>query len=214
MGWDPGAVDIARMLSRQLGAPLRATYVSRLVIECNRSLGHPRLWSEFTRDLGESDKRALVERVWLRHRDRVRALIESTPSHVTVVHVGVHTFTPSLDGRPRTTDLGLLYDPRRATERAFAERWLRSMKAGKGDGLRVHRNRPYRGDSDGLVTALRSEFDPRRYLGFELEISQRLATRGRARDTSIRVSAGLREAMGKAEGNRRAGGSGTLLLTA
>jgi hypothetical protein len=44
----------------------------------------------------------------------------------------------------------------------------------------VHRNAPYRGTADGLPTLLRREYSVRKYVGIELEVSQRIAqSRGR-----------------------------------
>ena len=38
IGWDPGAADVARLLSQNLNAPLVLSGYSRLVIDCNRPL--------------------------------------------------------------------------------------------------------------------------------------------------------------------------------
>ena len=92
-----------------------------------------------------------------------------------VVHVGVHTFTPVWRGRRRTTDVGLLYDPDRPTEAPLAATWTAALRRDRvSRSLTVHRNRPYRGWTDGLTTTLRSEFPPERYSGIELELSQAL----------------------------------------
>jgi hypothetical protein len=40
--------------------------------------------------------------------------------------------------------------------------------------LRVRRNRPYRGTSDGLTTHLRRRFAAKDYAGIELELNQAL----------------------------------------
>jgi predicted N-formylglutamate amidohydrolase len=38
IGWDPGAAEVARLLSKNLNAPLVLSGYSRLVIDCNRPL--------------------------------------------------------------------------------------------------------------------------------------------------------------------------------
>lgn len=68
-------------------------------------------------------------------------------------------------------DVGLLYDPGRTGERDLCLAWKREIEAARPD-LRVRRNAPYRGVSDGHVTALRKRF-PQGYLGLELEVNQR-----------------------------------------
>ena len=86
---------------------------------------------------------------------------------------------PSCAGARRDFEIGLLYDPRRAGERALARSWQKRLREFAPE-LRVRRNAPYRGDADGLTTALRRDFGPREYLGLELELNQRaLARTGR-----------------------------------
>jgi predicted N-formylglutamate amidohydrolase len=178
-GWDPGSDELGRGLARGLGlsldAPLVAQRISRLLVECNRSLGHRALWSEFSRGLGDAEKAALLERHWRAHRAAVRARVDQAPAGALVVHVGVHTFTPVWQGRARGTDIGILYDSRRPAERELAGRWKRGLvRTPATAALRVHLNRPYRGWTDGLTTTLRGELAPDRYLGLELEVSQGL----------------------------------------
>jgi hypothetical protein len=57
----------------------------------------------------------------------------------------------------------------------------------------VRRNAPYRGDSDGLTSALRRERSAERYLGIELELNQRLiATAAQRRAVAAAIAALLR----------------------
>ena len=48
-GFDPGALTMARELAKAFKAPLFVSTVSRLLVDLNRSIGHPRLYSEATR---------------------------------------------------------------------------------------------------------------------------------------------------------------------
>jgi len=172
-GWDAGALTFARELARALGAPLFACTTTRLLIDLNRSLGHPRLFSEWSRELPAIERDALVERWWRPHRAALEDFIlEQSPRRVTVLHLSVHSFTPRWQGRARPVDVGLLYDPARDRERGFARAWQRSLQALRSE-LRVRRNQPYRGNADGLTSALRERFPEQRYLGLELELSQR-----------------------------------------
>jgi predicted N-formylglutamate amidohydrolase len=183
--WDPGALDLARAIARAAGAPLVATTVSRLVVECNRSIGHPQLFSEFTRPLSRDERTRLLDRYYHPHRGAVEAVVRSAlRSHARVVHVGVHTFTPVMNGRTRSADVGLLYDPRREEEVAFCEVWLHALHW-EAPALRVKKNYPYRGWSDGLTTTLRGKFGARRYLGLELEVNQALALGAARRRTDV-----------------------------
>lgn len=172
-GFDPGALAIARQLATLSARPLYATRVSRLLIEPNRSIGHPRVWSEFTRRLSDSEKSGLLERFYAPHHELVEeaARAEMTRSGL-VLHIAIHSFTPTLDGEIRRADIGLLYDPARTRERALAKQWQKLLSERLPE-LRVRRNYPYRGASDGLTTSLRKRLG-NRYLGFEVEINQAL----------------------------------------
>ena len=172
-GWDPGALPLARELARRLDAPLLACTTTRLVVDTNRSVGRPGLFSEWTRGLPAEERDAIVARWWQPHRSRVEELVRSrVRGRARVLHLAVHSFTPRWKGRTRAIDVGLLYDPARAGERTFVTGWLEALRERRGD-LRLARNRPYRGNADGLTTWLRTRFGDPRYLGIELEVSQR-----------------------------------------
>jgi predicted N-formylglutamate amidohydrolase len=180
-GWDPGALALAREIEKASGAPLVYTTVSRLVVECNRSMGHPQLFSEFTRDLDARQKQRILDAYYHPHRRAVeRVVSRALHAHGRVVHVGVHTFTPVFEGKRRAVDIGVLYDPHRAFECAIADRLIAHIRD-RAPSLRVRRNLPYRGWTDALTTTLRRRFPAARYAGIELEVSHALATGPRAR---------------------------------
>jgi len=171
-GWDPGALDLARSLSAALNAPLFYSVNSRLLVDLNRSLHHPRLFSARTRRLGRAEKDLLLKKYYLPFRraveDTVRSALENGQR---VLHLSIHSFTPVLDGVVRTADLGLLYDPRRRPEKDFCRR-LKMTLTDTLPGLRVRFNQPYRGVSDGHTTHLRRLFRPEAYSGIEIEVNQ------------------------------------------
>ncbi len=174
-GWDPGSAELGRDLRRGLRAPLVVARTTRLLVDANRSRDNPRVFSEWTRVLPAAVRAELIEREWVPHRRAVRAALDralAAARDELVLHVSVHSFTPRLNGETRRADVALLYDPARPRERAFAARWLRALGELRPE-LLLRRNYPYRGTADGLTTALRREVPTRRYLGIELEVSQR-----------------------------------------
>ncbi|MBN2489893.1 MAG: N-formylglutamate amidohydrolase [Planctomycetes bacterium] len=172
-GHDPGSLVLARALARAFGATLVATTVSRLVVETNRSPGHPALFSAATRGLPHAEKEWLLARYYRPHRQRAeQAIRRALETGARVVHLAVHTFTPVLDGAVRRADVGLLYDPKRAGERRLSIAWQRALGHSAPE-LRARRNYPYRGTADGLTTFFRRRFSTPRYLGIELEVNQR-----------------------------------------
>lgn len=167
-GWDPGALRLARAF----GAALFFSTTTRLLVDLNRSIGNPSVFSEFTRALPRAERFRILARHYLPYRVSATQAIEAA---MPVLHLSVHSFTPVLRGRVRGMDVGLLFDPARRSERAFCERWRASLRAA---GLAVRLNAPYRGTSDGFTSWLRRLFPERRYLGVELEVNQRLVRRG------------------------------------
>jgi predicted N-formylglutamate amidohydrolase len=157
-------------LARALGAELIAATTTRLLVDLNRSPHNPAVFSELSRRLARDRRDVLLAR---RHRpywDRVRAAVAARSG--SVLHVAVHSFAPVWRGAKRNFEVGILYDPKRHRERSLAVAWQGRLRA-ELPRLRVRRNAPYRGDADGLTTALRREFAMERYLGLELELNQR-----------------------------------------
>jgi predicted N-formylglutamate amidohydrolase len=169
-GWDPGALLVARSLAASFGATLLAATATRLLVDSNRSPHNPAVFSEFTRSLPREARLELLDRHHRPHWDRVRAAIASNPG--TTLHVAVHSFTPQWQGATRNFAVGILYDPKRRRERSLASDWQRRIREQLPAAAGVRRNAPYRGDTDGLTTAMRREFPAGRYLGLELELNQ------------------------------------------
>lgn len=194
-GYDPGALTMARELAQQLAAPLYYSTVSRLLIDLNRSIGHPGLYSEVTRNLPE--RREILEQHYLPYRRRVASAIEQAlVQRARAVHISSHSFTPQLEGDIRNVDVGLLYDPARKEETELCKRWRAALRVEAPD-IVVRRNYPYTGKSDGLTAHLRRRFASEHYLGIELEINQRHVFQGGSAWRELRkaVIASLRQAM-------------------
>src|SRR5688572_17164605 len=98
-GWAPGALELARHLAHDFGAPLFRGVVTRLLVDLNRSLQSPTLFSEYALRLEEKARLALLARYWEPYRHAVRHCLEE---HLlqgrSVLHLSVHSFTPRLRG--------------------------------------------------------------------------------------------------------------------
>lgn len=172
--------------------------VSRLLVDLNRSVGHPHQISQMVPDAPSAIRETILRDFFTPYRARVEALVAQARTRGDrVVHLSSHSFTPILDGVVRTADVGLLYDPSRAGEAALCARWKDSLK-GRAPHLRVRRNYPYLGKGDGLTSHLRRRYGPKSYLGIELEISQAMVSHPKARWRSVRdlVVESFREAAG------------------
>ena len=169
--WDPGTGRLARELADKLELPLLEGQVTRLLVDLNRSAGHPRQFSEFSRRLDTDARQQLLERYWQPHWQAFRQAIESEPGRL--IHIACHSFTPVLDGVTRRADIGLLYDPSRAPERDWCAALARRI-ADHLPNLKVRMNYPYRGTSNGLGQQHRRLYGPDRLLTMELEINSAL----------------------------------------
>lgn len=188
-GWDPGALEVFQAISPPLADAAFAATTTRLLIDLNRSLHHPRVLSEFTRPLPQPARDEIVARWWCPWREAVAGTIaEWLAGGALVRHISVHSFTPVLHGEVRNADIGLLYDPGRVRELGFCLRWQSLLQA---RGWRVRRNHPYLGVADGHATALRRRFGPR-CAGIELELNQALFP-GRLEALCADLEATLRE---------------------
>lgn len=199
-GWDPGALLLAREIAARFDAPLHYDETTRLLADLNRSVGTSDLHSEATRHLGKAERRRLLEAHYFPHRRRVdaglaEAVAAATAAGDRVVHVASHSFTPELHGHVRSADVGLLYDPRRPGEVAFATAWIEALRA-KDPVLRLRRNYPYLGASDGVCQVMRRRYPTAAYVGVELEVNQRYVEAGGAAWRKIRRT--LVETLGEA----------------
>jgi predicted N-formylglutamate amidohydrolase len=159
---------------------------SRLFVDLNRTITNKSAFSEYYGKLEASDK-ANAEKVkaeatayWKEYRANVERFMTQNIGKgskaagnkgAAIVHLGIHSFTPVLNGKPRNTDIGILFDPARPQERAYANVIKNEIKR-LYPHMKVRFNYPYKGTSDGLTTSLRKKFGSR-YVGIEIEINQK-----------------------------------------
>ena len=158
---------------------------SRLFVDLNRTITNKSAFCEYYEALEASDKaaaektKAQATAYWQEYRTTIEKFVESAikpntraaKSKPIVVHLGIHSFTPVLNGKVRNADIGILYDPSRPLERAYANVIKAEIKR-LYPTMKVRFNYPYKGTSDGLTTTLRKKFGPR-YVGIEIEINQK-----------------------------------------
>ena len=171
-GHDAGALVMAKALATAFGAPLVSATVSRLLVDLNRSIGNPRVFSAATQGMPATLREAIVEAYYRPYRTQVERLVRQSVSRGRrVIHISSHSFTPVLDGKVRNADVGLLYHPGRPGEAAWCAHWKAALAA-LDPLLRVRRNYPYAGKGDGLTAHLRRCFPSDVYIGIELEVNQ------------------------------------------
>ena len=182
-GHDPGAFDLFRELV-PLSDFSEYQLQSRLLVELNRSLHHPQLFSEITRKLPSEEKEKILKKFYFPYRNRVaERIVDYLKDGEEVFHISVHSFTPVLEGKARKADIGLLYDPARTGEKRLC-RLLKQKLLEVKPGLHIRFNYPYLGKADGFTTFLRQEF-LHNYSGIELEVNQKFV-RNEEMDPSLK----------------------------
>jgi predicted N-formylglutamate amidohydrolase len=170
--YDPGALLLAKILSRRLKTPLHFSTVTRLLVELNRSLGHPALFSEFTKRLSAAQRDTILRKHYEPYRSQVEAEIGSAiDRRRRAVHLSMHSFTPILNNKVRRADVGVLYDPARPGEQSLADLVKKTLATSRPD-LQIRKNYPYLGKSDGFTKALRKKWSALHYIGIEIEVNQ------------------------------------------
>jgi predicted N-formylglutamate amidohydrolase len=171
-GWDPGALNLAQAFAMKTRTPLAHGEVTRLLIDLNRSPDNPARFSEFAAGLTDEQRQKLHDRYFTSYLDilteRIGSGLKISPP---VVHLSIHTFVREHEGSRRSTDIGILFDPARPAEAAFATRWLTNLRAAAPD-LRFDANAPYAGTDDGITVLFRQRYPDPDYLGIELEVCQ------------------------------------------
>jgi predicted N-formylglutamate amidohydrolase len=187
-GYDLGALVMAREISESFEAPLVASTVTRLLVDLNRSPGHPRLHVDAVRKSSREERKQILTDHYLPYRAQAERLVSKAIARGRrVIHVSSHSFTPELQGQVRTADVGLLYDPGRTEEARVCERWKTALERAV-PGLRVRRNYPYSGKDDGFMPYLRRRYRPSVYIGIEVEINQAIVVTAPRRWAELRAA--------------------------
>jgi predicted N-formylglutamate amidohydrolase len=114
IGWDIGAAQVARHLSRRLDARLVLSGYSRLAIDCNRPLHVPSSIPTVTAgipvpgNVGLSDDQRIDRQealFWPYHHAIMSLLADRTPRAL----ISVHSFTPSFPGQERPWPVSVVY---------------------------------------------------------------------------------------------------------
>ncbi|WP_407456037.1 N-formylglutamate amidohydrolase [Fibrobacter sp.] len=178
LAYDIGAVQVFRKLVKFAKPEFYCEgKFSRLFVDLNRTITNKSAFSEYYDALDKATAakaKAQATAYWSEYRTAIEKFVNANTKK-EIIHLGIHSFTPELNGKVRNTDIGILYDPARPQERAYANVIKAEIKR-LYPAMKVRFNYPYKGTSDGLTTTLRKKFGPR-YVGIEIEINQKFFQR-------------------------------------
>ena len=119
IAWDPGALGLARGLSRLMDATLIHAPVSRLIYDCNRAPDRPGAMPARSEvhdipgnaALTADDRLARTRAVYLPFANGLHDLIASRiATGRNPVIITIHSFTPVYFGTPRAVEFGIIHD--------------------------------------------------------------------------------------------------------
>jgi predicted N-formylglutamate amidohydrolase len=123
---------------------------------------------------GEKDREWLLRKYYQPYREKVEmAVARMMQRGKPVLHLSIHSFTPVKNDTLRNADIGLLYDPARQCEKDLCTFLAKILKE-EGVPLRVRKNYPYLGKTDGFASFFRTKYSAELYAGIEIETNQSL----------------------------------------
>jgi predicted N-formylglutamate amidohydrolase len=173
---DIGALPIAFDMQKFLKTPLIFSTVSRLIVDLNRDLLNPTLFSEFTASLDDAGRKKIIHTYYRPHWRKLSRTFQALAAKKhQVIHIGVHSMTDNFNGQERPMQLALLYNPQRKKEKTFAKIWIEELRE-EFPRYKITRNNPYEGKNGGVTGFFRKIYDEKTYIGLEIELNQALAT--------------------------------------
>jgi predicted N-formylglutamate amidohydrolase len=198
IAWDPGALELARLLSGLLDAPLVHATVSRLVLDVNRDPTHHGsvvTTSEDTvipgnRELSMEERSRRVQSIYEPYHQALARVIERCVNAEGVRVVSIHSFTPVYRKERRPWHIGVLS----GDDRRLAQPLLELLRA-SGD-LHVGDNQPY-APTDGVYHTLDRHTCARKLRSVLLELRADLIGDDKSRNQwALRLSRALRATPG------------------
>ena len=160
IAFDIGAAGTARLLSKLLDAPLIVQRFSRLIYDCNRSPEQPAAMPELSETtaipgnltLSAEAKLARVNEIYRPFHHALEQFLDlRAVQHKKTSLVSIHSFTRIYKGKPRSVDVGLLFD----RDPMLANLLIKSFP-----DMKTQLNEPY-GPKDGVMHLMNLHAAPR-----------------------------------------------------
>jgi predicted N-formylglutamate amidohydrolase len=174
-GWDIGALDIALAISEAIDAPCFAHNTTRLLVDVDRSLANPWLFSTYTVDLGDEDKQQILDKYYFPYRLRVENSIASLSK--PVLHLSIHTF----QSRESVPSIQIKWSNHNPVEDRYINRFVNNL-SGVTAPVKIHFETVTK-EHDSFISYLYKRFASEEYTGITLMFDQRLTEEGYFEET-------------------------------
>jgi len=155
IGWDIGALKVAKKISKNINSTLIHSGYSRLLVDCNRSLKSKGAFLKKSEDIkipgniniSQKEKILRSKRYYFPYHNQIQKFInQSLKSNVVPSLVAIHSFTPIYLGKPRKWHIGIL----QRSDQRLSSLFIKEIKKNRNIILGI--NQPYKLDLPGDFT--------------------------------------------------------------
>ena len=155
IGWDIGALKVAKKISKNINCSLIHSCFSRLLIDCNRHLKSSGAFIKKSEDIvipgdknvSKKEKLLRAKKYYFPYHDQINKVIErKLKDKIVPILVSIHSFTPIYFGKSRPWHIGLLQRKDQRLSSIFAKEIKKNKKIVLGI------NQPYKLDLAGDFT--------------------------------------------------------------
>jgi predicted N-formylglutamate amidohydrolase len=155
IGWDIGALKVAKNVSKNINCSLIHSSFSRLLLDCNRSLKSKGAFLKKSEDIiipgnkniSKKEKLLRAKKYYFPYHDQINKLInKKLNDKIVPILVSIHSFTPIYLGKSRPWHIGLLQRKDQRLSSIFAKEIKKNKKIILGI------NEPYKLDLAGDFT--------------------------------------------------------------
>ena len=155
IGWDIGALKVAKKISKNINCSLIHSCFSRLLIDCNRSLKSQGAFVKKSEDItipgnknvSKKEKLLRAKKYYSPYHDQINKIIKKKLNDKIVpILVSIHSFTPIYFGKSRPWHIGLL----QRKDQRLSSIFTKEIKKNKKIVLGI--NQPYKLDLAGDFT--------------------------------------------------------------
>jgi len=111
--YDIGCKELTTRIAHRLKCPAIMSEICRLVIDCNRPLGHEQLiWSKvdglsINQNISQEELEARISRYYSPFHGFIEKKLQTLYQPLIL---SIHSFTPDFEGEKRPWDIGIMYD--------------------------------------------------------------------------------------------------------